>query len=83
MLGRARRMALRELYTRRALGAALACLVFALLGAMQIVLQDQNLIPHELIQMLPYVATLVLLAAVAGRSADHSSAKMACASRRA
>jgi simple sugar transport system permease protein len=52
----------------RALGAALACLVFAVLEATQIVLQDQKVIPHEVVQMLPYVATLVLLAAVAGRS---------------
>jgi general nucleoside transport system permease protein len=52
----------------RALGAALACLVFAVLEATQIVLQDQNLIPHEIVQMLPYVATLLLLAALASRS---------------
>lgn len=52
----------------RALGAALACLVFAVLEATQIVLQDQKLIPHEVVQMLPYVATLILLGAVAGRS---------------
>jgi ABC-type uncharacterized transport system permease subunit len=38
------------------------------LEAMQIVLQDQQKIPHQVIQMLPYLATLGLLMALAGRS---------------
>ncbi len=48
--------------------AALACMFFAGLEALQIVLQDQQRIPHQLVQMLPYVATLVVLMLVAGRS---------------
>ncbi len=52
----------------RAWHAALACLAFAALEATQILLQDQRNIPHELVQMLPYVATLVILAFAAGRS---------------
>lgn len=52
----------------RAWHAALACLVFAGLEATQILLQDQKAIPHELVQMLPYVATLVILGFAAGRS---------------
>ena len=56
----------------RVVGAAVACLVFAVLEAAQIGLQDQRHVPHELVQMLPYVATLVLLAVVAGRSRARS-----------
>jgi len=52
----------------RAVGAATACLVFAVLEATQIVLQDQKTIPHEVVQMLPYLATVILLGALAGRS---------------
>jgi simple sugar transport system permease protein len=48
--------------------AALACLAFAALEATQIVLQSEKRIPHELVQMLPYVATIVLLGVIAGRS---------------
>lgn len=52
----------------RAAHAALACLVFAALEATQIVLQGQKTVPNEVVQMLPYVATLVILAAAAGRA---------------
>ncbi len=52
----------------RPVRAALACLVFAALEATQILLQGQHLIPHEVLQMLPYVATLVILAIAAGRA---------------
>lgn len=52
----------------RAWQAAFACLVFAALEATQILLQDQKHIPHEVVQMLPYVATLIILAAAAGRA---------------
>lgn len=42
--------------------AFVACIVFAILDALQIVLQDKIAIPHEILAMLPYVATLVALA---------------------
>lgn len=48
--------------------AAFACLVFGAAEAAQILLQDQRWIPHHLVQMLPYLATLVALAGVVGRS---------------
>lgn len=47
--------------------AALACGVFAMLEALQILLQRQQHVPHELVQMLPYMATLVMLAAASVR----------------
>jgi simple sugar transport system permease protein len=55
----------------RAGRAVAACMVFGALEALQIVLQDQE---HrnagaDLIQLLPYVATLVVLGFAAGRSA--------------
>lgn len=55
----------------RAGRAALACLAFGALEALQIVLQDQA---HkggagDLVQLLPYVATLLVLGFAAGRSA--------------
>lgn len=52
----------------RPVRAALACLVFAGLEATQILLQSQRAIPHELLQMLPYAATLVILGFAAGRA---------------
>jgi simple sugar transport system permease protein len=52
----------------RAGRAALACLAFAALEATQILLQNQKLIAHEVVQMLPYAATLVVLAFAAGRA---------------
>lgn len=54
----------------RAGRAALACLVFAALEALQIVLQDQTRgsTGGGLMLLLPYVATLVVLAFAAGRA---------------
>ncbi len=46
----------------RPLATALACLGFAALEAGQIALQDVLPVPTQLVQMLPYVAVLVLLA---------------------
>jgi simple sugar transport system permease protein len=46
--------------------AALACIAFAALDALQIVLQDRARVPHDLVQMVPYIVTLVALA-MAGR----------------
>jgi ABC-type uncharacterized transport system permease subunit len=48
--------------------AVVACVAFAALDAMQIVLQDEARIPHELLQMLPYAATLVALASFVGKT---------------
>jgi simple sugar transport system permease protein len=55
----------------RAGRAALACLVFGALEALQIVLQDQTRGESggNLVQLLPYVATLVVLGFAAGRRA--------------
>jgi simple sugar transport system permease protein len=47
--------------------AAVACVGFAALDALQLVLQDHTKIPVYWVQMLPYVAVLVALAALAGR----------------
>ena len=47
--------------------AVLACLLFAALDALQIVLQDQARLPHELVEMFPYIATLVALMAIGAR----------------
>lgn len=52
----------------RSVRAAVVCLVFAGLEATQILLQDQRWVPHQLLQMLPYVATLVILGVAAGRA---------------
>ncbi len=57
----------------RPLRAALACLVFAVLDAIQIVLQDKVAMPHELLAMLPYVATLFVLAVLARRSSSSAA----------
>jgi len=48
--------------------AALACVGFAALEATQILLQGMRWLPSELLQMLPYVATLGILVVVAGRT---------------
>ena len=55
----------------RAERAVLACLAFGALEALQIVLQDQvgRRAGAELIQLLPYVATLLVLGFAAGRAA--------------
>jgi simple sugar transport system permease protein len=54
--------------------AALACLAFAALDAVQIVVQDQVRGTGYLAQMLPYVATLVALWAVARRRGEGAIA---------
>ncbi len=41
--------------------AVLACVFFAALDALQIVLQDQARLPHEVVEMSPYIATLAAL----------------------
>jgi simple sugar transport system permease protein len=46
--------------------AAVACVGFAALDALQVVLQDRARVAHDLVQMVPYVVTLVVLA-VAGQ----------------
>ena len=48
--------------------AALFCLLFGAMQAAEIVLQDQHVVPHQLVQMFPYLATLVVLAGLMGRS---------------
>jgi len=55
----------------RAGRAVLACVVFGALEALQIVLQEQTQrsAGAQLVQLLPYVATLVVLGFAAGRSA--------------
>lgn len=47
--------------------AALACLAFAALDALQIVLQNQTRLPSQILAMLPFIATLIVLVAVAKR----------------
>jgi simple sugar transport system permease protein len=56
----------------RAGRAAMACLVFGALEALQIVLQDttRRTGGGDLIQLLPYVATLIVLGFAAGRAAS-------------
>lgn len=56
----------------RAERAVLACLAFGALEALQIVLQDQakRSAGADLIQLLPYVATLLVLGFAAGRGAS-------------
>ena len=48
--------------------ALLACLAFASLDALQIVLQGQTRLPSQVFAVLPYVATLVALVLVSRRS---------------
>ena len=48
--------------------AALFCLLFGGAEAAQIALQDQHVVPHHLVQMFPYLATLIALAGLVGRS---------------
>jgi simple sugar transport system permease protein len=47
--------------------AVVACVLFAALDAVQIVAQDQALVPRDVVQMLPYVATLGALVIIALR----------------
>lgn len=53
--------------------AALACIAFAALDALQVVLQDRAHVPHDLVQMVPYVVTLIALAMAGSR--QRSSAR--------
>ena len=49
--------------------AAAACLAFAALDALQIVLQNQTKLPSQVLAMLPFVATLIALVLVSRRRA--------------
>jgi len=48
--------------------AAVFCLLFGVAEAAQIALQDQRAVAHQLVQMLPYLATLIALAGWVGRT---------------
>ncbi len=54
--------------------AAAACLAFAALDALQIVLQNQTRLPSQVLAMLPFVATLVGLVLVSRRRAGDMRA---------
>lgn len=54
--------------------AAAACLVFASLDALQIVLQNQTRLPSQVLAMLPFVATLVALVLVSSRREGQARA---------
>lgn len=54
----------------RPMRAVVACLLFAALDALQIVLQGQARVPVDLVQMLPYLVTLVALFLVMRRGGD-------------
>lgn len=51
--------------------AAVACLAFATLDALQIVLQNQTKLPSQVLAMLPFIATLVALVLVSRRRAGE------------
>jgi ABC-type uncharacterized transport system permease subunit len=51
--------------------AVLACGIFAALDAVQILLQGQTHVPHDLLQAIPYVATLLALMVMGRRSTIH------------
>ena len=55
--------------------AALACTLFAALDALQIVLQQGSRVPHDLVQALPYIATLFVLVAIGRRGAAAVGAR--------
>jgi simple sugar transport system permease protein len=59
----------------RPLAAALACLLFAFAEALQVNLQASSdlPVPHELLQMLPYLLTIVALAGFIGRARPPAS----------
>jgi general nucleoside transport system permease protein len=57
--------------------AAIACLSFAALDALQIVLQQGTRLPHDIVQVIPYVATLVVLAAIGRRPGASGSVQRA------
>jgi simple sugar transport system permease protein len=52
--------------------AVVACMAFAALDALQIVLQDKTRGAHDLVGMLPYVATLVVLVVIGWRGSRAS-----------
>ncbi len=52
----------------RPVPAALACLAFAALDALQVVLQNQTRVPSQALAVLPFVATLVALGGVSRRT---------------
>ena len=52
----------------RPVGSALACLLFAMAEALQIRLQGNTDLPSQIVQMIPYVLTLVALVGVIGRA---------------
>ena len=54
--------------------AAAACLAFAALDALQIVLQNQTRLPSQVLAMLPFVATLAALVLVSKRRAGEMRA---------
>lgn len=54
--------------------AALACLAFAALDALQIVLQNQTRLPSQVLSMLPFVATLAALVLVSKRRSGEMRA---------
>jgi general nucleoside transport system permease protein len=58
----------------RAWPAVGACLAFAALDALQIVLQNQTRVPSQVFAVLPFVATLVALALVSRRSTGAARA---------
>jgi general nucleoside transport system permease protein len=51
-----------------------ACLAFAALDALQIVLQNQTRVPSQVFAVLPFVATLLALAVVSRRTTGHARA---------
>ncbi len=59
----------------RPLRACAACLIFAALDALEIVLQGVPGVPHELVQSLPYLATLFALATFVRRGHGQEQAK--------
>ncbi|MEO6419418.1 MAG: ABC transporter permease [Polyangiaceae bacterium] len=54
----------------RPMRAVVACLLFAALDALQIVLQGQARVPTDVVQMLPYLVTLIALFLVMRRGGD-------------
>ncbi len=54
--------------------AVLACLAFAALDALQIVLQNQTRAPSQIFAVLPFVATLLALAVVSRRTSGNARA---------
>jgi simple sugar transport system permease protein len=61
----------------RAWPAALACLAFAALDALQIVLQDQTRVPPAVFAVLPFVAVLMALGATRGAARSRAPAGLA------